>query len=177
MLRSRASSAHVSRADRDLHAQEGVEFLWEGESRPATGDSPRQATEIRVATLDHNDGRQGRDLLPLHGHRPLSQVQWHRDACLPEAGTEIGASRRMQSLRGLRKMRALSRDRKEAAPGVSRPQHRGRRMLCHNCFLEGGELRDGSEEIRAEGGNTLPPPVVEWEGIPAGVAHRTRARF
>jgi len=74
-------------------------------------------------------------------------------------------------------MRALSRDRKEAAPGVSRPQHRSRRMLCHNCFLEVGELRDGSEEIRAEGGNTLPPPVVEWEGIPAGVAHRTRARF
>src|SRR5439155_7764973 len=27
----------LSRADRDLHAQEGVEFLWEGESRPATG--------------------------------------------------------------------------------------------------------------------------------------------
>ena len=98
--------ARESDIHRDPHAPEGVESLREGESRnsplrgsgPATVDSPRLVTAIRVATLDRDDGRQGRGLPLLHGHRPLPQVQWHGDACYPKKGSEVNAPRSLHGL-------------------------------------------------------------------------------
>ena len=124
---------------------EMLESLWEGESKgsllrgtgPATVDSPRQVTAIRVAALNRDDAKQNRGLPLLHGHRALPQVLWHRDACDSETGAEIGAPRRMQNLRGFRKMRALSRDREKTAAGISRLQQRNPRMPCHSSSSDG----------------------------------------
>ena len=134
-----------SGVNRDPHAPGGVESLWEGESKgsllrgtgPATVDSPRQVTAIRVAALNRDDAKQNRGLPLLHGHRALPQVLWHRDACDSETGAEIGAPRRMQNLRGFRKMRALSRDREKTAAGISRLQQRNPRMPCHSSSSDG----------------------------------------
>ncbi len=129
----------------DRPAPKRVELRWEGESRSLTAQRhrnsqshfPRQATAIRVATLDRDDGKQGRRLLFLQGLGQMPQVRWHRAACDRTKRVPFEALRPLHDLRGFREVRALSRHRTETTPGVSSLQHRKPRMLCQSSWSDG----------------------------------------